>query len=330
MPRLNAFTNRIIVGKGLRRRVALNIVVSSNRDTYSLTPGVALTNLGYVAGMTDITFTVNSGVYLYSVLTSQAGLEVGAFTAGDTVSIVNNGFILGKGGSGAGANPAGGTTTTAGENGGPAMNINYPVSITNNNYIAGGGGGGGGSRLDAGYVVGGGGGAGGGQGGANRILSVTYSGAAGGGLGATGSNGTERFYDTGSSGVEANTNGAGGGRTLPGTSGAGGGGGQAGYDPPRGGGAGGGGGSSWWQNDVGSNGRDVGGAGGAGNSVGANGGSTSSPSRGSGGGGGGWGASGGSGFRNTVIASGTGGKAVNLNGNTVTWLANGTRWGAIS
>lgn len=330
MPRLNAFTNKILIGKGLIRNFVFNKIISSNTQNYNLR------NDAITAGWNGITplvatVTVNSGIYVWSDSTATAGFDTGSIPVGSTVNITNNGYIIGKGGRGAGANPAGGTTTTAAENGGPAMNISYPVSITNNNYIAGGGGGGGGSRLDAGYVVGGGGGAGGGQGGANRILSVTYAGAGGGGLGASGSNGTERFYDTGSSGVELNTNGAGGGRILPGT---GGGAGGVFYgigvtSEPRGGGAGGGGGYSYWQNDVGSNGTDVGGTGGASNTAGDNG-AAGSGGRGGGGGGGGWGASGGSGFRNTVIALGTGGKAVNLNGNTVTWLANGTRWGAIS
>jgi hypothetical protein len=51
----------------------------------------------------------------------------------------------------------------------------------------------------------------------------------------------------------------------------------------------------------------------------------------SGGGGGGWGASGGNSPIATAASIGAvGGKAVNLNGFTVTWLTNGNRYGAIS
>jgi hypothetical protein len=292
MPRLNAFTNRILVGKGLRRRVSVIVTLASNTTNYTL--GTAQIP-GYVAGATDVTLVVNSGVYVYSTNTANAGLTVAALAAGDTVSIVNDGFILGMGG---------GQGATAGGN---AVNINRSVLITNNSYIAGGGGAGGDN---------GGGGAGGGVG---RSQSGT-NGGAGGGPGLAGSNG---------SGTGTAIGGGGGGRILPGVGGVG----VTSNNVGRGGGAGGGGGaysvqinSSVWANAGGgggggwgaSGGQSVGGtAGGPGANGGAGGSSNNNGTNGTA-------------SASIIIAGSAGGKAVNLNGNTVTWLANGTRWGAIS
>jgi len=277
-------------GYGKSNRISVTITLASNTTDYTLDTAQIP---GYVAGATDVTLVVNSGVYVYSTNTANAGLTVAALDAGDTVSIVNDGFILGMGG---------GQGATAGGN---AVNLNRSVLITNNSYIAGGGGAGGGGNG------GGGGGAGGGVGG---------GGAAGGGPGSSGSNG---------SGSGTAVGGGGGGRILPGTGGAG----VSANAVGRGGGAGGGGAAyaiiisgSTWAN----------GGGGGGGGWGASGGSGSggaSPFSGATGGAGGSsnnnGANGTS-PSSTIVAGSAGGKAVNLNGNTVTWLANGTRWGAIS
>lgn len=44
--------------------------------------------------------TINSGVYVTASSTSVAALSTGSFPAGSTVRIVNNGYILGRGGAG--------------------------------------------------------------------------------------------------------------------------------------------------------------------------------------------------------------------------------------
>ena len=93
---------------------------------------------GYQAGITDITITVNSGVYLYSTDTAAHALTISGATAGDTVTLVNNGFIMGKGGNG--GNTAG--QGEAGTNAGPAISLGCTTYLTNNSYIGGGGGGG--------------------------------------------------------------------------------------------------------------------------------------------------------------------------------------------
>lgn len=95
------------------------------------------------------TLRISSGVYIWSDSTSTAGMIINI-----PCTVINEGYIMGKGG-------AGGNTGGAG---GPAINVTSTgVTITNNSgaFIAGGGGGGGGSQgLNGGGS--GGGGAGGG------------------------------------------------------------------------------------------------------------------------------------------------------------------------
>ena len=108
-------------------RVTISQTYSTNTTQTTLNVS---TLSGYVAGATDVTITVNNGIYLYSTDTASAALTISGATAGDRVYLVNNGFIMGKGGD-------------AGSNGGPALSLATPTFITNNSYIAGGGGGGG-------------------------------------------------------------------------------------------------------------------------------------------------------------------------------------------
>lgn len=312
---LGSFTGRILTGKGLIRNFVFNRILAANTQNYNLR------NDAIAAGWNGITplaatVTVNNGVYVWSDSTATAGFDTGSsFPVGTTLSIINNGFIIGRGGNG--------VMRANGTAGGPAMNIGYPVSITNNSYIAGGGGGGGGSQGNTdgstyGWCSGGGGAGGGGTVGAN--------GGTGGALGQPGTDGVY-LYGTSANGMGG---GGGGGRILPGVGGVrrqltfayG-----SGSTPSgAGGGAGGGGGAVPYFGAFG-----VGEAGGSSNNPGT---SITQSNVNGGGGGGGWGAAGGSGAiwgsPPVTYTGGAGGKAVNLNGNTVTWLANGTRWGAIS
>jgi hypothetical protein len=288
----------------------------SNKFSFTITTSTADANLATLAtaagwnGTSEVEATIASGVYLYgtSTASTSAGLLVpNSFPNG--VSIINNGFIIGRGGNG------GRTTGVAGLS---ALRILRNVTVTNNNYIAGGGGGGGGfDSASAG--AGGGGGAGGGVGG----VPGGGTGGTGGAIGASGGNGTVAS-------TSPRAGGGGGGRILPGTGGA---------------------------TRTVNNGQSLaglgGGSGGSGGAV-----YPAFSGRAAGGGGGGWGASGGTaasgpagaasitsgagGSSNntggnatgtSITASnvgGAGGRAVQLNGFSVTWLANGTRWGAIS
>jgi len=250
-------------------------------------------------GTSAATITVGSGVYIYATSTGTPGLTINGSWPGG-VTLVNSGYIAGKGGD---AN---------GGSGGDAISLGVNCTITNNSYIGGGGGGG---QVNTNGSMGGGGGAGGGAG---ASTSGSAGGGAGGGAGSAGSNGTlvgtvikgTTYYWGG---------GGGGGRIFPGSGGAGGGGGNGGTQPVcngKGGGAGGGGGVAQGQ-------QGPGGAGGSSNNAG---GSTGGPYSG-GGGGGGWGASGGS---TNGGGGGSGGKAIALNGYSVTQTGSGSTWGSVS
>lgn len=264
-------------------RITAYITYSSNQQQITVNPTTAP---GYVAGITDVIIQVNSGVYIWSDSLSTPALTInGGLSAGDTLRLINDGFIMGKGGTG------GRASLTAGESGGPAMTLNTSLYITNNSFIGGGGGGG---------NQGGGGGAGGGDGGISFTTDYNTRGRGG---------------SPGNSGTNASgaSSGGGGGRIMPGVGGAG-----SSY-AAYGGGAGGGGG--------GANGSGTGGSGGSGGNPGNSG---SGNSRG--GGGGGWGAAGGSGYYYGfgLPSPGSGGKAINLNGNSITWTVNGTVYGGVS
>jgi hypothetical protein len=109
-----------------RPAIALTIAASTaNYNIFSNKGGT------YVAGKSDVTLTINPGVNVYSTSVGTPGLTVGGFATGDTVKIINNGTIAGKGGDG-----------SSGEAGGTALSTGFAVSITNNGTVQGGGGGG--------------------------------------------------------------------------------------------------------------------------------------------------------------------------------------------
>jgi hypothetical protein len=282
-------------GRGILGAFIFDPVITANVTEYNLR--TAALAAGWDGNsIIYATVTVAAGVYVYATTTNTYGFDTGTgYPDNSRIELINNGFIIGQGGDGG---DSGGSRF--GRPGGPAMNIRYPVSITNNSYIAGGGGGGG--SAGGGGAGGGRGGpgnftfnpliaAGGGPGQAGQTLSTSFGvGGIGGGAGGGGG---------GVSAVQGQTGtvvGGGGGRILPGVGGAGGG------NTYRGG-----------------DGGSSNGNGGAGGAIGG------------GGGGGGWGATGGAGG-NTVIPGpgGVGGKAINLNGITVTISGSGQVWGAIS
>lgn len=253
-----------------------------------------------------VTVTIAAGYYIWSNSTSVAALTIdGSWPGG--ITLINQGYIMGKGGVG------GVTTSIPATAGGPAISLGLSITIDNtysSGYIGGGGGGG------AGNTSGGGGGAGGGDGG-NAVGTPGQGGA----IGQTGTAGTA------SSSLPI---------TPPGGGSSGGGGGSVARDPGgviRGRSSGGGGGRVFpgTGGTAGSGNGSFGGAGGSSNAVGAD----ADPNvsyLGGAGGGGGWGASGGRAGRTVLTFGAAGGKAVQLNGYSVSWVSGDTTrvWGAVS
>jgi YD repeat-containing protein len=141
------------------------------------------------------TVTINSAVVISASSTSNYAFDTGAsFPAGSTLTLINNGYIIGMGG--AGGSGGRGVPDTSSEDGhpgfagGPAFRAQHSIAVTNNGTIGGGGGGGGGGGSgDEGLVSGGGGGggrsgranaAGGWNGGGTGTYSSAGGGAAGG------------------------------------------------------------------------------------------------------------------------------------------------------
>ena len=155
---------------GATERIEVTITIASNTTNYTLNTSAVP---GYVAGVMDITFVVNSGVSLFSTSTATPALSITGFTAGDFIAIYNNGIIYGAGGAGGRNNSCGydqeaGNTDgpgyggdvpdnpcgqngpavsgSPGSDGGPAISIATAVVLYIYNYgtVTGGGGGGGG------------------------------------------------------------------------------------------------------------------------------------------------------------------------------------------
>jgi hypothetical protein len=181
-----------IGGSGVVVNVVDRTVLSFDIATDVQYPTINVSAIpGYIAGKTDVVITVGADVYVYGYTFTQnnasvynpvaspfsATMNIIGGTAGDTIKLVNNGYILGAGGDGGGAvSGSSGVgccclyyynwVTRQSTPGGAAIEITYPLILENNGYIAGGGGGGAFvSDYSFNYsVMGGGGGAGGGVG----------------------------------------------------------------------------------------------------------------------------------------------------------------------
>jgi hypothetical protein len=123
-------------------------------------------------GTTAVQATINGGVILSGSNTSSPGLVVdGSWPGG--VTLINNGYINGMGGSGGAQDSAGGAT------GGVALAVSVALTLNNaSGVIAGGGGGGGaGAFTPDRYVPTNGGGGGGGQTGSTNSAGGLNAGA---------------------------------------------------------------------------------------------------------------------------------------------------------
>jgi hypothetical protein len=331
-------------------RVALSFVISVNvaNAVVDVTSVV-----GYIAGKSDITVTVDPNVYVYGVVPTNvysqspdpayyndilmpyAGLEIVGGASGDTIKLVNNGYITGYGGDGSGMAfweticccSGYNTGANGARTGGAALSFVTPginLVIENNGYIAGGGGGGGAGVNLSGRGTFGGGGAGGGicyGFSENKVRATPTS--------PTGLNGGVYSYGYDCVGITM-YQGGGGGFTFPGVGGALGS--QPGFAVASGVGGGSGGGGAI-SNYTGSSFTPTN-NGGSGNTQAGDTSSSTAFNRTMGGGGGGWGAAGGSGYvDNGLIEFGaSGGYSIITNGNAYTMLGDGnTRlWGTVS
>jgi hypothetical protein len=309
--------------------------ITTNTSNFTISPDMIP---GYIPGETKAELSIGTLTYLYSTSTTEAALTIRDFVAGDQITIVNNGFLQGKGGKG--GNSSVGLGNTAGRPGGNAITIINSTGasffVVNNGFLLGGGGGGGGSGAQ-----GGGGGAGGGDGGDGNSAAGFVPGGAGGGPGMQGSDGTTAnpYYTTAAASGGGGGNGYGPGgasvRGYPGPGNQSGGFRWAG----KGGYSGGSGAAYNYVSGPAYAGDGYSGAGGGYTNIGGTG-YTVGPRYASNlmsfaGGGGGYGASGGSGAGTTLQPTnfnpgGVSGKAVNLNGATVTLSGAGTTAGAIS
>jgi len=311
-------------GKSSSSYTNVAIFIGTTRTSYTLDTAAVT---GYSAGQTNVTLTINASTYLYSTNANVAALTVGTFAAGDTITIVNKGFVMGAGGNGATYT----STIPAGlkaNNGGSAISLGFPVTIDNSLGYMGGGGGGGAGGF--GSKTGGGGGAGGGTGGGSYYSGGLPVGTGGAG-GATGSSGgaASGNAQNAASPISATIfygSGGGGGRILNSP-----GGGAGGIVSPITGAQGGrqGGGGGYSIRGPSPTQQFNGGTGGALGATGGQGGDGTDS--GAAGGGGGFGASGGPNGPSTSLPAGTGGKLIALNGFTATFTGPvGIRYGSIA
>jgi len=216
---------------------------ASNAFAFTVTSSQQEQNVSSLAqaagwnGSDALVMTINSGVYMWSDNVANPGLLVNV--AG--CKVINNGYIIGRGGDGGRSNrsyAAWDGNLGSGQHGGKAINVTAAsTTIINNSgaYIAGGGGGG------YGYRMSGGGGAGGGLGntaggaigqasassypygwidnGGARFIPSWNVGSSGAGAGGSGH--AHKGTYSGSYKKVIGSGGSGGGRILPGVGGAG-------------------------------------------------------------------------------------------------------------
>ena len=96
------------------------------------------TNIGVPTGSTEAVFKVLTGSVIGSSSTAANSIETGSWPAGATVTLINYGHIVGKGGDG--------KASATANDGGDAINMGFALTIENFGVI--GGGGGGGTNLD--------------------------------------------------------------------------------------------------------------------------------------------------------------------------------------
>lgn len=170
--------------RGADYRYSTTYTITSNTNNFNVRDYITnnIENIyGTITSPIDFTLIVDTGVYVTSTSTGSYAIDTGgSWPTGSTLTIINRGYIIGRGGDG--GNGISGSSGPNGSAGGGAILARIPVTINNaSGYIFGGGGGGAGapSYIDLGDTTGapgGGGGAGGGTGGSVATQSMaTYS-----------------------------------------------------------------------------------------------------------------------------------------------------------
>jgi len=212
---------------GTQNAYVFNATISSNTQNYNIKSAAIAAGWNQVLPLIA-TITINSGVVVGSSSTGAYALQTGStFPSGSSLTIINNGYIVGMGGNGAPG--VGSGNGGAGGAAGPALLIQQATTIYNNSIIGGGGGGGGaggaGRSCRFGWTAAGGAGGGGAGNNAGSPNGSTLSGGAGyvGGV-----YGSERGGTGGSGGGLGSTGGTGQNGSGSCSSGLGGGGGAGG------------------------------------------------------------------------------------------------------
>jgi hypothetical protein len=168
------------------------LTISSNTTNYNVRTSAIAAGWNQSSAV-GVLVTINTNVVVGSSSTGSYALDTGPFPTGSSVTIVNNGSILGAGG-------AGGNGDVDGSSGGPAIRSQVTTTINNLGIVGGGGGGGGGGTSFVFKDAYGGGGGGGGQG-------------QNGGAGGTGATGTAGPAGSGTSGTSTTPGSGGGGNS---------------------------------------------------------------------------------------------------------------------
>ena len=202
---------------GASAAVTINLTIGANTNNYNIQNSRGGT---YVAGITTVNLTINSGVTVGSTSTGTYALETGSsWASGDVINIINNGTVKGRGGNGGNGGsvvfnssaPAG----AAGGVGGNAFRAQFATTFTNNGSVYGGGGGGGGGGTQYSVLTL-----------KNGVTSESAYAGNGGGGGAGVNGGSGGTGGTASGAADVNTqgaNGSAGTATAGGAAGAGGG-----------------------------------------------------------------------------------------------------------
>ena len=141
---------QMMMGVGGGDYAFINITISANTNDYNLR--TAFVNAGWnQTKPLFATVTINPGVVIGSTSVASQAFDTGTnYPAGSIINIVNNGYIIGRGGNGGTATSSGSSAGTAG---GLGLFARTPISITNNGVIGGGGGGGGAGEGKGFYVT---------------------------------------------------------------------------------------------------------------------------------------------------------------------------------